>query len=184
VKEIGIGEYIAKKKLSNLLNLWVKGLDFDWTKLYGEVKPQRISLPTYPFAKERYWIETTETVEVVKTRNTASLLHPLLHRNTSDLKQHRYTSTFTGAESFLTSHQVSSKEKGPRSKIQRISLPTYAFAKERCWVDSAQVIQSSENSNRISDPGSLEDIINKIESDSMGTSEAVKLIRHVTARTR
>ncbi|WP_418133286.1 hypothetical protein [Variovorax sp. NFACC26] len=38
-----------------LVELWVRGLAFDWTGLYGDVPPRRISLPTYPFAKERYW---------------------------------------------------------------------------------------------------------------------------------
>jgi polyketide synthase PksN len=41
------------------LDLWVRGLNFDWNTLYGDVKPQRISLPTYPFARERYWIPET-----------------------------------------------------------------------------------------------------------------------------
>ena len=34
----------------------MKGLAFDWNKLYAEGKPRRISLPTYPFAKERSWV--------------------------------------------------------------------------------------------------------------------------------
>jgi acyl transferase domain-containing protein len=42
------------------VDLWVKGLGFEWEKLYGDVKPQRISLPTYPFAQERYWITKNE----------------------------------------------------------------------------------------------------------------------------
>ncbi|KAE8558361.1 hypothetical protein BJH92_20370 [Paenibacillus polymyxa] len=29
--------------------------------LYGDAKPQRISLPAYPFAKERYWITDIKT---------------------------------------------------------------------------------------------------------------------------
>jgi len=33
------------------MELWVKGLVFDWNRLYGDNKPKRISLPTYPFAK-------------------------------------------------------------------------------------------------------------------------------------
>ena len=49
---------MANRKVPKLLELWVKGLELDWSKLYGEVKPRRISLPAYPFAKERYWIET------------------------------------------------------------------------------------------------------------------------------
>ena len=53
-----INSWIAKGKHGKLLELWVKGLSFDWPRLYGEVKPRRIPLPTYPFAKERYWVES------------------------------------------------------------------------------------------------------------------------------
>ncbi|MBZ5509493.1 MAG: hypothetical protein LAO78_28915, partial [Acidobacteriia bacterium] len=52
-----IDKWIARKKFSKLLDLWIKGLNFDWNKLYGDVKPHRISLPAYPFAKERCWIQ-------------------------------------------------------------------------------------------------------------------------------
>src|SRR5438128_1753734 len=36
----------------------------------------------------------------------ASVIHPLLHCNTSSLSEQRYTSTFTGDEFFLVDHQV------------------------------------------------------------------------------
>ena len=36
----------------------------------------------------------------------ASAIHPLLHCNTSDLSEQRYSSTFTGEEFFLADHQV------------------------------------------------------------------------------
>ena len=51
-----IDAWIDKRKYAKLLDLWVKGLVFDWTKLYGDTKPRRISLPTYPFARERCWV--------------------------------------------------------------------------------------------------------------------------------
>ncbi|HEX2925758.1 MAG TPA: beta-ketoacyl synthase N-terminal-like domain-containing protein, partial [Ruminiclostridium sp.] len=51
-----IDAWIAKRKYTKLLDLWVKGLILDWNKLYGDIKPRRISLPTYPFAREHYWI--------------------------------------------------------------------------------------------------------------------------------
>ena len=54
-----IDKWIARKKLSKLLDLWTRGLSFDWNKLYGDLLPRRISLPTYPFAKEHYWIDET-----------------------------------------------------------------------------------------------------------------------------
>ncbi|WP_045926693.1 beta-ketoacyl reductase, partial [Bacillus siamensis] len=50
-----IDAWISKRKYSKLLELWVKGLDIDWAKLYGDRPPVRISLPAYPFAKERFW---------------------------------------------------------------------------------------------------------------------------------
>jgi 3-oxoacyl-(acyl-carrier-protein) synthase/non-ribosomal peptide synthetase component F/acyl carrier protein len=39
-----------------LPSLWVAGFDFDWKRLYPKRELKRISLPTYPFAKERYWL--------------------------------------------------------------------------------------------------------------------------------
>lgn len=51
-----LGKWIANGKWSKLSSLWVKGLDVDWSLLYNGVFPRRVSLPTYPFAKERYWV--------------------------------------------------------------------------------------------------------------------------------
>ncbi|WP_155985414.1 type I polyketide synthase, partial [Paenibacillus maysiensis] len=51
-----IEKWIQRRKHVKLVDLWVKGLELDWNKLYGEHKPRRISLPTYPFAKQRYWV--------------------------------------------------------------------------------------------------------------------------------
>src|SRR5207248_2538414 len=101
VKVAIVGQCVASRKLSKLLELWVEGLDFDWTRLYGDVKPRRTSLPTYPFAKERYWIDATTAGGAGN-----AVLHPLLHNNTSDLSEQRYSSTFTGNEFFLADHRM------------------------------------------------------------------------------
>jgi acyl transferase domain-containing protein len=47
---------IQKRDYRNLAVLWVKGVTVDWEILYGNAKHGRISLPTYPFARDRYWI--------------------------------------------------------------------------------------------------------------------------------
>ena len=102
-----IEKWIARKKFSKLLDLWVKGLVFDWNKLYGEMKPKRISLPTYPFAKERFWISRTPSNAVAaKSESGVSVIHPLLHENSSDLSEQRFTSRFTGKEFFFADHQI------------------------------------------------------------------------------
>ncbi|WP_455872390.1 beta-ketoacyl synthase N-terminal-like domain-containing protein [Serratia proteamaculans] len=85
-------DWVKRGELSNIMDLWVRGFQFDWHKLYGEVKPMRISLPTYPFAKERYWlpeIKDEEQVEVAHSNSRHPVLHPLLHENISDLSEKR-----------------------------------------------------------------------------------------------
>ncbi|SFJ92820.1 beta-ketoacyl synthase N-terminal-like domain-containing protein, partial [Thermoflavimicrobium dichotomicum] len=105
-----IDAWIAKRKYAKLLELWVKGFLFDWNRLYGEIKPRRISLPGYPFAKKRYWIPESGPISSYSRKAVTSgmeaFLHPLLHINTSDFTGQRFTSTFTGREFFLTDHMV------------------------------------------------------------------------------
>ncbi|MBB6249462.1 SDR family NAD(P)-dependent oxidoreductase, partial [Rhodanobacter sp. A1T4] len=84
---------------------WVKGLAFDWQRLYGAHRPRRISLPTYPFARERYWIETS-ALQLIDVTAAGGILHPLLHRNTSSFSVQRFSSHFSGEEFFLTDHVV------------------------------------------------------------------------------
>ncbi len=55
-----IAAWIAKGHWGKLLEHWVAGLVFDWSRLYGDDKPYRASLPTYPFARERYWVKPEE----------------------------------------------------------------------------------------------------------------------------
>lgn len=53
-----VGLWMRKRRYSKLLALWIRGFKIDWRRLYDDLatgKPRRISLPTYPFAKERYW---------------------------------------------------------------------------------------------------------------------------------
>ena len=53
--------------MSALANLYVKGYDLDWELLHQGESKQKISLPTYPFAKERYWIPESESTFAKKT---------------------------------------------------------------------------------------------------------------------
>ncbi|MEW8987841.1 MAG: polyketide synthase dehydratase domain-containing protein, partial [Bacillus sp. (in: firmicutes)] len=89
--------------------LYVKGYDLDWKVLFPDRKFQRISLPTYPFARERYWVTEIDTKSDCGTKATSIItasIHPLLHQNTSDFYQQRFTSNFTGQEFFLADHMV------------------------------------------------------------------------------
>jgi polyketide synthase PksN len=51
---------IERKELSRLAELWVRGAKIDWRLLHAPGTPRRLSVPTYPFAKERYWFPIPE----------------------------------------------------------------------------------------------------------------------------
>ncbi|WP_343232324.1 SDR family NAD(P)-dependent oxidoreductase [Tahibacter sp.] len=50
-----IAKWLERGKYAKVLGLWVKGLAFDWARLYPHGTPRIIALPTYPFARELYW---------------------------------------------------------------------------------------------------------------------------------
>jgi acyl transferase domain-containing protein len=97
-------------KWTKLLELWSKGLAIEWQELYvpgasyAEVAPRRISLPTYPFARDRHWIELDETS--TPPRAPVIVLHPLLQRDTSTSSEQRFSTRFTGEEFYLKDHLV------------------------------------------------------------------------------
>ena len=43
--------------------LWMAGVDVDWEKYYEGEKRRRVGLPTYPFERQRYWIEARGRAE-------------------------------------------------------------------------------------------------------------------------
>ena len=136
-----IDKWIQRGKYSKLLDLWVKGLTLDWSKLYRESKPSRISLPTYPFAKERYWIpeSTSNLHQASSNKHPAPKLHPLVHANTSIFEEQRFSSTFTGEEFFLKDHIV---------KRQRI-LPGVAYLEMAQEAVKRAVGKFSKDSQRL-----------------------------------
>ncbi len=49
-------KWALRGELTKLVQAWVRGHSVDWNLLYTGGKPRRVSLPTYPFARERYWL--------------------------------------------------------------------------------------------------------------------------------
>ena len=45
--------------LQGIGRLWLSGVELGWESIYPGQKRRRISLPTYPFERRNYWIETT-----------------------------------------------------------------------------------------------------------------------------
>ncbi|MFI1761426.1 SDR family NAD(P)-dependent oxidoreductase [Streptomyces sp. NPDC020800] len=118
--------WTAAKDLRRLAQAWTEGCAVDWAALHTGPVPLRLPLPTYPFAKERYWVEP----EPRTASASAAVLHPLLHRNTSGFAAQRYTSTFTGDEDFLTGHRVRGQKVLPGAAYLELALAAVADASE------------------------------------------------------
>ena len=43
--------------LQTLGRLWLSGVEIDWSGFYAHERRHRLPLPTYPFERQRYWIE-------------------------------------------------------------------------------------------------------------------------------
>lgn len=53
----GIGDGAETELYEAVARVWVNGCSVDWAKLYGDSLRNHVSLPTYRFARNRYWID-------------------------------------------------------------------------------------------------------------------------------
>ncbi|KAB8061482.1 SDR family NAD(P)-dependent oxidoreductase [Janthinobacterium sp. FT14W] len=106
-------ELIEREELDTLARHWVGGTEIDWLLLYANGTPRRAALPTYPFARERHWMPLPEqappALPCTAAGAPASMLHPLVQRNTSTLQEQKFSTSFSGSEFFLTDHVVESQ---------------------------------------------------------------------------
>jgi tyrocidine synthetase-3 len=129
---------IENKESENLAQLWVIAVSIDWTLLYEENnRPNKISLPTYPFARDRYWIPESKGLPLSSPK---SHLHPLLHSNVSDFEEQKYQSIFIGDEAFLTEHRVKGKKLLPGVAYLELAREAGAISLHRAITQFKDII--------------------------------------------
>ena len=53
----GVAPDVTTTSLESLARLWTAGVQIDWTTFHEGEQRRRVSLPTYPFERRRYWLE-------------------------------------------------------------------------------------------------------------------------------
>jgi malonyl CoA-acyl carrier protein transacylase len=103
--------------LQSLSELYVRGVQVDWSGFDKDYPRRRVILPTYPFQRQRYWIQTPNS----GTQKTASsqkgfqskLIHPLLGqrlKSALNLKEILFESELSGdLPAYLKHHCVFEK---------------------------------------------------------------------------
>ncbi|MEO8034321.1 MAG: beta-ketoacyl synthase N-terminal-like domain-containing protein [Acidobacteriota bacterium] len=100
-------EYL--ENLAAIADLYVQGYSLDFHALFpGDAK--RVPLPTYPFARERYWVNVGNHVLTRSPAVGFAPLHPLLHTNTSTLGQQSFSCRLAGTEPFLRYQDPGAKD--------------------------------------------------------------------------
>ncbi|WP_158549190.1 SDR family NAD(P)-dependent oxidoreductase [Lysobacter silvisoli] len=82
-------QWLRERDLNALLDVWLKGQEPDWKALYAGHAMRRCVLPTYAFARERYWFG----IDPEKQKpGSQAVVHPLLHRNASEFGRQSFAS--------------------------------------------------------------------------------------------
>ena len=66
--------------LQSLGKLYTRGLDVDWQAFYGDQPHRRVSLPNYPFQRQRYWLKTDSTVSQAAPEHKTMPLNEWLYQ--------------------------------------------------------------------------------------------------------
>ncbi|AJQ95102.1 SDR family NAD(P)-dependent oxidoreductase [Gynuella sunshinyii] len=105
--------WLAKGRLDRVLGIWVKGGTIPWQLLYGNQPPVKVVLPTYPFARDRYWVDTHGYRGESSDRQQTQPLSPLLHENISSLSGLCFRTRVSGEEFFVADHRVQGEKVFP-----------------------------------------------------------------------
>ncbi|EFL26036.1 modular polyketide synthase [Streptomyces himastatinicus ATCC 53653] len=68
----------AQALATALAQLHVRGVALDWTAVYAGRGARRVELPTYPFQRQRYWLDVGISAEDVAYAGLGTAGHPLL----------------------------------------------------------------------------------------------------------
>ncbi|MBW4467313.1 MAG: SDR family NAD(P)-dependent oxidoreductase [Pegethrix bostrychoides GSE-TBD4-15B] len=111
--------------LSSLSQLYRCGISINWDTFHAaqiNQKPQRISLPTYPFQRQRYWLDAIPTASP-KNLPTAEF-HPLLNRQIrSPLKDVLFETELSAySPAYLADHIVDDQVIFPAAAFVEMAL--------------------------------------------------------------
>ncbi|XOV79532.1 MAG: SDR family NAD(P)-dependent oxidoreductase [Aestuariibacter sp.] len=133
-----LNQWLSDYDYLALCDAWLQGVDIDWQQLYGSQRPSRISLPTYPFARERYWFDVPDKANTSGGSVSATQLHPLLHQNTSTLSQQCYSSRFSASDKLLQPIWQNPKTQSETELSETITLtPSHCIDMLRVAIDDA-----------------------------------------------
>jgi polyketide synthase PksL len=119
----------AARDLERLAEHWTMGAEIDWERLHGGEAPVRVSLPTYPFAKDRHWIgDHAAGVRAQPVASAPAALHPLISYNSSTLAEVTFSSWLADDQFYAQDHRVNGQPMFPGSGYLEMACMAGALA--------------------------------------------------------
>ncbi|MGN8844968.1 SDR family NAD(P)-dependent oxidoreductase [Niallia sp. HCP3S3_B10] len=123
--KLGINAIPKSSDIYELGNQWVQGYDVRFNELYKDYFPNRVSLPVYPFEKERYWMYNSSSYE---ERNDASSTIRIQEKNTNSSTNNIITES--SQSNNVVINTVENLIKGSKSKSSPVSENAENILKE------------------------------------------------------
>ncbi len=141
IGEIFVRQLLRGQELGKLAALWTKGVNIDWQLLYSESKPQRCSLPTYPFAQKRYWVPDVGMSQDTKSQVIYS--HPLL--DGFDVQESAgvgavFYKAFSDTDWIVSDHRVQNQPVLPGVGSLEIAIAAFSSVRPNEQYDIARVL--------------------------------------------
>jgi acyl transferase domain-containing protein/acyl carrier protein len=90
--------------LRSLGQLWLAGVPINWSGFYAHEQRQRRSLPTYPFERQRYWVDYVDASWSIATRSSVAAAGPADARK-EDIADWFYMPTWQRMPLLNTNHR-------------------------------------------------------------------------------
>ena len=110
-----------QQMLESLGQLYVRGVQVDWSGFDRDYARRKVALPTYPFQRERYWIENLNKYQ--KKRYLSKKLHPLLGEKVNFAGEQKLFESYLEEKelSNLSDHKVFNKALFPATAYLEIA---------------------------------------------------------------
>ncbi|WP_424100303.1 SDR family NAD(P)-dependent oxidoreductase [Moorena producens] len=129
----GVGEWLPslrpgvdewQQMLLSLGQLYVKGVKIDWSGFDSDYSRQKVALPTYPFQRERYWLETNNNFGPQRQFYQGENLHPLLGQKLNCASEQKIFASQIGENSpnYLRDHRVFNQALFPTTGYLEIAM--------------------------------------------------------------
>ncbi|MCB0209451.1 MAG: SDR family NAD(P)-dependent oxidoreductase [Anaerolineae bacterium] len=153
--------------------LYVQGVDVNWAGFDGGYDRRKVILPTYPFQRERYWLDTP------KPQGSSAPLRPLIHKMTqSPLVKETILETEFSVETlpFLADHRVydAMVSPGAGQLAMVLSGVELTFGAPNCQIEDVifpAALVVPEHGTR-----TVQLVLTPLESNGLGSSVEFQLI--------